>query len=81
MGAVKVETRNEITTITLPKSFTTTNYSFVGTFEQNTSTQPDYTDDVTFCTTAISTTQVKGFGWDAGRNQYEAYLRWIALGY
>lgn len=70
-----------VTTITLPKAFTTTNYSLTGTFESNTSTSASDTDDVTFCTTSISTTSVKGFGYDAGGNTYDAYLRWIAIGY
>lgn len=70
-----------VTTITLPKAFTTTNYSLTGTFESNTSTSASNTDDVTFCTTSISTTSVQGFGYDAGGNTYDAYLRWVAIGY
>lgn len=69
------------TTITLPIAFSGTNFSFTGTFEQDTSTSPSNTDDVSFCTTSITTTNVKGFGYDSGGNTYKAYLRWIAIGY
>lgn len=78
---IHVHSDKTVYTITLPKAFSTTNYTFCTCFENNTSSLPAYTDDVTFVTTSISTTQVKGFGFDAGNNYYDAYIRWIAIGY
>ena len=78
---IHVHTDKTVYTITLPKAFSTTNYTFCTCFENNTSESPAYTDDATFVTTSISTTQVKGFGYDTGGNYYDVYIRWIAIGY
>lgn len=80
---VTVSPSKTATTITFPTPFgfsSANSYSFAGTFETIDGTNTQYIDDTTFIVTEYKTNSVKGFGYDAGNNSYEAYMRWVAIG-
>lgn len=80
-GRIRMQTQKVLTTITFPTAFSSTNYSFSAVGEQYTSTDPNYTDDLSFTIHSISTSKIGIYPYDSGDNSYQVYVRWLAIGY
>ena len=79
-GRVRI-TAEKSASVSFPTAFATTGYNIGAIIEKDTSTSPGYTDDTSVLTNGISTSSVSLFLHDGAFNNYQAYVRWFAIGY
>ena len=79
-GRAKLSTLKS-TTVTFPVAFQSTNYNVSAIIERYTSTAPNYTDDTTVVIDGMTNSNLALYLFDVGKNRFDTYVRWHAIGY